>query len=82
MPPKQTRESIEAELNASESDRLVIKLREVLSDLDEVEKELEALEEAQGLPAFYRSKPLLERMATVASGRTQFICPNVPCRPR
>ena len=34
-----------------------------MSDLDEVEKELEALEEAQGLPAFYRSKPLLERMA-------------------
>ena len=34
-----------------------------MSDLDEVEKELEALEETQGLPAFYRSKPLLERMA-------------------
>jgi hypothetical protein len=65
MPQKQTRESIEAELNASESERVIQQLREVIEDCDEVEKELRRLEDALGLSKFYQSKPLPERMRAV-----------------
>jgi len=63
MPAKQTREAIEAELNASERARIALQLQEVAGDIDIVEKELRALEDARGQPDFNRSKPLPERMA-------------------
>ena len=63
MPAKQTREAIEAELNASERERIALQLQEVAGDIDIVEKELRALEDARGIPEFNRSKPLPERMA-------------------
>jgi hypothetical protein len=65
MPTKQTREEIEAELNASETGRVVHKLRALLVDHDEFEKGLQDLEAQHGLPEFYRSKTIVERMAAV-----------------
>ena len=65
MPTKQTREAIEAELNASERSRLVQKFREIIRDWDEFEKDLQRLEDEAGLPPFYRSKSIPERMAGV-----------------
>ena len=41
MPAKQTKESIEAELNESEKDRAVRKLRDVAQGALEMEKRLE-----------------------------------------
>ena len=63
VPTKQTKEAIEAELNASERERIALQLQEVARDIDIVEKELRALEDARGIPDFNRSKPLPERMA-------------------
>jgi len=63
VPAKQTKEAIEAELNASERERIALQLQEVARDIDIVEKELRALEDARGIPEFKRSKPLPERMA-------------------
>ena len=63
MPTKQTKEAIEAELNASERERIALQLQEVARDIDIVEKELRALEDTRGIPDFNRSKPLPERMA-------------------
>jgi hypothetical protein len=65
MPAKQTKESIEAELNESELDRLVQRFREIIQDWDAFEKDLQECEDEAGLPAFYRSKPIGERMAAV-----------------
>jgi hypothetical protein len=65
MPAKQTRESIEAELNASEKDRVVQKLQGRAQEALELEKRLQEMETETGLPAFYRSKPLVERMAAL-----------------
>jgi hypothetical protein len=66
MPPvKQTRELIEAELNASEEERVIQKLRNVAEGALELQKHLQVLEAEAGLPTFYRSKPLVERMAAV-----------------
>jgi hypothetical protein len=63
VPAKQTKEAIEAELNASEHESIALQLQEVAKDIDIVEKELRALEDARGIPEFNRSKPLPERMA-------------------
>jgi hypothetical protein len=76
MPAKQTRETIEAELNASKIDRIKIQFLEVLRDIEEVEKELREIEASRGLPESYRSKTLPERMAALgmsqrAIGRIQ-----------
>src|ERR1035438_6592702 len=65
MPAKQTKESIEAELNESEKDRAVRKLRDVAQGALEMEKRLEEREAELGLPTFYRSRPLVERMAAI-----------------
>jgi hypothetical protein len=65
MPAKQTKESIEAELNASEKDRVVQKLRAVAQEAQEFERRLQELEAEAGLPTFYRSKPIVERMAAI-----------------
>jgi hypothetical protein len=76
MPAKQTRESIEAELNAGEHERLARKLlSEVIQDFHELEENLRQLEDEEGLPAFYRSKPLTERMAAV--GMSQAVIDRV-----
>jgi hypothetical protein len=69
MPKKETRESIEAELNASERDRLLKKLEDMAKDWHMVVADLCAREDQQGLPTFYRSKPLVERMAAVGMSK-------------
>jgi hypothetical protein len=63
MPKKQTRESIEAELSATETERLHDQVKELLCDIDELEAGLRQMEEERGLPSFYSSKPLVDRMA-------------------
>ena len=76
MPAKQTRESIEAELNAGEHGRLARKLlSKAIQDFRELEKDLRQLEDEAVLPAFYRSKPLTERMAAV--GMSQAVIDRV-----
>ena len=74
MPEKQTRESIEAKLNAGERERAQELLSEVIEDFDELEKTLRQLEDEEGLPAFYRSKPLTERMAAVGMSQAMIDC--------
>jgi hypothetical protein len=65
MPAKQTKEAIEAELNASERERIALQLQDVLNEFDEVEKQLRTLEDEHGIPEFARSRPLPERMAAI-----------------
>jgi hypothetical protein len=65
MPAKQTREAIERELKASEKDRVVRKLCGLAQEAREMERHFQELEAKAGLPSFYRSKPLVERMAAV-----------------
>jgi hypothetical protein len=65
MPTKQTKESIEAELNASERDRVVRRLQDVAQEAVEWEKRLREMEDEAGLPSFCRSKPIVERMAAL-----------------
>lgn len=69
MPVKQTRESIEAELNASKRERIALQLQEVVWEAHLVEKDLRALEDEHGIPEFARSRPLPERMAAVGMSR-------------
>jgi hypothetical protein len=69
MPVKQTRESIEAELNASKRERIALQLQELVSEAHLVEKDLRALEDEHGIPEFARSRPLPERMAAVGMSR-------------
>src|ERR1700686_540054 len=69
MPEKQTREGIEAELNASESERISLQLQEVVREAELVEKDLRALEDEHGIPEFARSRPLPDRMAAVGMSR-------------
>ena len=63
MPEKQTRDSIEAELSATETERLHDQVKELLCDFEELEAGLRQMEEERGLPSFYRSRPLVDRMA-------------------
>jgi hypothetical protein len=63
MQEKQTRESIEAELSATETERLRHEVKEMLREIDELEAGLRQMEEERGLPSFYSSKPLVDRMA-------------------
>jgi hypothetical protein len=65
MPVKQTRESIEAELNASKRERMALQLQELIREAHLVEKDLRALEDEHGIPEFARSRPLPERMAAI-----------------
>ena len=55
------REKIEAELQPLES--LVARIKHVMEEVQEIERNLRAREAAMGLPASYRFKPLAERMA-------------------
>jgi hypothetical protein len=65
MPQKETRESIEAELNASKRERIALQLQELIREGHLVEKELRSFEDEHGIPEFARSRPLPERMAAV-----------------
>ena len=69
MPQKETRESIEAELNASKRERIALQLEEVVREAHLVEKDLRALEDEHGIPEFARSRPLPQRMAAVGMSR-------------
>ncbi len=69
MPTKQTKESIKAEVNASDVERIALQLQEVARDAELVEKDLRALEDELGIPEFARSLPLPERMAAVGMSR-------------
>ena len=68
MPKKQTRESIEAELSASEKERLLLVAEELAHDWDEVEAELQRVEQEQGLPSD-RTKPLTDRLAALGMSK-------------
>ena len=63
MPKKQTRETIEAELSAIETERLAGWTNEILHEIDEVEALLRQMEKERGLPDSCQAKPLVERMA-------------------
>jgi len=69
MPVKQTRESIEAELNASKRERIALQLQELVREAHLVENDLRSLEDEHGIPEFARSRPLPERMAAVGMSR-------------
>jgi len=63
MPEKQTRVSIEAELNATETERLinlVKEVKEILCEIDEVEAGLRQMEESAACRAIARSRSLTE----------------------
>jgi hypothetical protein len=65
MPAKQTKESIETELDASAKARVARKLHDAAQDAQEFEMRMQELEAEAGLPAFYQSKPVVERMAAL-----------------
>lgn len=62
MPTKPTRESIEAELNASEGERFSREAKDILRGIDELEARLQETEQERGLPS---AKPILERLANL-----------------
>jgi hypothetical protein len=66
---QQTRESIEAELNASKRERIALQLQELVREAHLVENDLRSLEDEHGIPEFARSRPLPERMAAVGMSR-------------
>ena len=68
MPKKQTRESIEADLNASEIDRAVAKLQEAKRAMEEFERRLQD-EEREWEITPVPSKPLVERMAAIGMSK-------------
>ena len=49
MPKKETPESIEAELNATQMERLLRELREVVRQIEEFEADLQERERAKGI---------------------------------
>jgi hypothetical protein len=63
------RQKIEAELQMSEQERIVADLKRLIKDVEEFERDLQAREAELGLPTFYRSKPLVERMALVGMSK-------------
>jgi hypothetical protein len=65
MPTKGTRDSSEAELNASEREALVQKLRELIENCSEFERVLQAREAEAASPTYDKSMPLVERMAAL-----------------
>jgi hypothetical protein len=52
-------------LNASAKDRVARKLHDAAQDAQEFEMRLQELEAEAGSPAFYQSKPVVERMAAL-----------------
>jgi hypothetical protein len=69
VPQKETRESIEAELNASKRERIALQLQELVREAHLVENDLRSLEVGYGIPEFARSRPLPEPMAAVGTSR-------------
>ena len=69
MPQKETRESIESELNASKRERITLQLQELVREAHLVENDLRSLEDEHGIPEFARSRPLPVRMAAVGMSR-------------
>ena len=69
MPKKQTRESIEAELNAGEFGRMSVKFMILIRDLDRLEMQLRELEKRRGIPDTCRTKSLPERIAALGMRR-------------
>jgi sugar-specific transcriptional regulator TrmB len=57
--------SSEAEQNNGERERLVQKLRELIENCSEFERDLQAREAEAGSPTYNKSKPIGERMAAV-----------------
>jgi hypothetical protein len=64
MPKKETRETIEAELAATEVERAIARCREVVRDVQDLEKRLQEQEREWGITPL-PSKPLIERMAAI-----------------
>jgi len=64
MPKKQTPESIEAELNASDMERLLAELTEAIREVEEFEAALEERERAAGIEP-ERDKSLVDRLAAL-----------------
>ena len=64
MPKKETPESIEAELNATQMERLLRELREVVRQIEEFEADLQERERAKGIKT-ERHKSLVARLAAV-----------------
>ena len=62
-PTRETRETIKAELQMGACERIVDELRSAIQEIEEFEAQFQALERQAGLPGFYRSKPITERMA-------------------
>jgi hypothetical protein len=60
-----TKEELEAELNASEKDKAIAKLRELIADIDEWEADLQALEREVWQPHWSHSDPLADRLRRV-----------------
>jgi hypothetical protein len=54
------RKKIEAELQMSEHERFAPDLRRIMSDVDDLEADLAALQDKVGLAQFGRSKPLTD----------------------
>ena len=69
MPVKQTRERIEAELNAGQRERIVERFKKFIDDLDIMETELREIETARGIYDA-AGRPLAERMEAVGLDRS------------
>jgi hypothetical protein len=57
-----TREQIEAELQMSQEEKTVANIRRAVHDIQRYDAMLSKLEVLAGLPLFYRSKPISERL--------------------
>ena len=68
MPKKETRESIETELAAAEVERAIARCREVVRDVQDLERRLQEQEREWGI-APLPGKPLIERMAAVGMSK-------------
>jgi hypothetical protein len=68
MPKKETRESIEAELAATEVERAIARCREVVRDVQDLERRLQEQEREWGITPF-PGKPLIERMAAIGMNK-------------
>jgi hypothetical protein len=65
MPAKQTGELIEFELAENERDQVIQALRDVAQNWEKLEEHLQKLEAQVGLPRFYLSNRVIERLAAV-----------------
>ena len=68
MPKKETCESIEAELAATEVERAIARCREVVRDVQDLERRLKDQEREWGITPI-PGKPLIERIAAVGMSK-------------